>query len=299
MATWELQRRWETVRYLVYYLVENLVPPELIPGVDIIDFSCGLGDLSAYMAAHGPASLIATSPEATTPPPYLPTSATHLEDVPADRIAERLPAASADLFVARMVFQFPTVEDHHIDMDGMLAQVYRVLRPGGRLIICSHQYTELDPHLEAAWPEPVETYFERLLATHDGPHHDYLAGLIELIQTIGIPPREGSHGQTGFGLKPSMAIDSFLQAGFQIERTAELEEFTFPIGLSREMAKRPEYYAQLAERVFATKQRHIQTPAFADKYQRPQVLRAILDELKPLHPFVTIPIFSIQACKPS
>ena len=299
MATWELQRRWETVRYLVYYLVENLVPPELVPGADIIDFSAGLGDLSAYMAGRAPRSLIATSPEAAAPPPHLPANATHLEDVPADKIAARLPAASADLFVARMVFQFPTVEDHHIDMDGMLAQVYEVLRPGGRLIICSHQYTELDPHLEANWPEPVGAYFERLLAAHEGAHRDYLSGLIELIQTIGIPPREGSHGQTGFGLKPSMAIDSFVRAGFQIERAAELEEFTFPIGLSRELAERSDYYADLAEQVFAIKQRHIQTPAFADKYQRPQVLRAILHENKRLQPFLTIPIFSIQAIKPS
>ncbi len=95
MSTWELQRRWETVRYLVYYLVENLVPPELIPGADIIDFSVGLGDLSAHMAGHAPRSLIATSPEAADPPPHLPTNATHLEDVPADQIAARLPAASA------------------------------------------------------------------------------------------------------------------------------------------------------------------------------------------------------------
>lgn len=299
MATWELQRRWETVRYLVYYLVENLVPPALIPGADIIDFSSGLGDLSAYMAAHDPRSLTATSPEASDPPPHLPVNASHLEDVPADQIAARLPAASADLFVARMVFQFPTVEDHHIDMDGMLAQVYQVLRPGGRLIICSHQYTELDPHIEAAWPEPVDAYFERLLAAHHGAHHDYLAGLIELIQTIGIPPREGSHGQTGFGLKPSMAIDSFVRAGFRIERAAELEEFTFPIGLSRELAERSDYYAELAEKVFAIKERHIQRPAFADKYQRPQVLRAILTEINQMHPFVTIPIFSIQAIKPN
>jgi SAM-dependent methyltransferase len=299
MATWELQRRWETVRYLVYYLVENLVPPKLIPGADIIDFSCGLGDLSAYMAAHDPASLIATSPEATAPPPHFPASATHLEGVSADQITAHLPAASADLFVARMVFQFPTVEDHHIDMDGMLAQVFQVLRPGGRLIICSHQYTELDPHLEGAWPEPVGDYFERLMSMHAGPHRDYLAGLIELIQTIGIPPREGSHGQTGFGLKPSMAIDSFLRAGFHIESTAEVEEFTFPIGLSRELAERPDDYAELAKQVFAIKQRHIQTPAFADKYQRPQVLRAILNEINSLHPFVTIPIFSIQARKAS
>lgn len=298
MATWELQRRWEIVRYLVYYLMEDLVPAELVRGKDVLDFSAGLGDLSAYMAEHGPRSLTATSPDKAPRPAQLPASAQHLNGVPAERIAGRLPAASVDLFVARMVFQFPTVEEHRIDVDGMLAQVYQVLRPGGRVIVCSHQYTELDPHMETTWQEPIQDYFQRLLAAHKDEHGDYLAAMIELIQTIGIPPREGSHGQTGFGLKSSMAVDSFVQAGFRIEQVAELEEFTFPVGLSRELAAREAYYADLAQRVYAIKQRRILSPEFADKYRRPQILRAILDEINQLHPFVTMPIFSIRAVKP-
>lgn len=298
MLTWELQRRWEIVRYLVYYLVEDLVPPDLIQGKDVIDFSAGLGDLSAYMAEQAPRTLIATSPDQAPRPPQLPASVQYLPDLPAERIGAQLPPDSADLFVARMVFQFPTEEEHHIDVDGMLAQIYRVLRPAGRLIIASHQYTELDPHLESTWPESVAAYFDKLLATHSGEHGDYLAGMVELIRTIGIPPREGSHGQTGFGLKASMAVDSFVRAGFQIESAAELEEFTFPVGLSREIAARETYYAELAQKVFAIKQRHIGSQAFADKYRRPQVLSAILNEINALHPFVSIPIFSIQAIKP-
>jgi hypothetical protein len=300
MSTWELQRQWEIVRYLVYYLVEDFVPSELISGKDIIDFSAGLGDLSLYMAEHNPRSLTATSPDDFPPPTRI---ASHPEikyrpAVPARSISMCFPEESCDLFVARMVFQFPTQEGHYVDVDGMLSQIYSILRPGGQLLICSHQYTELDPQLESRWPEPMESYFERLLQHHQGDKGAYLAGLVELIQTIGIPPREGSHGQTGFGLKPSMAVDSFVRAGFLIESAAELEEFTFPIGVSREILERPEYYAELAQEVFAIKAKHIQRPRFAEKYQRPEVLGEILNEINQFHPFVTIPIFSLLASKP-
>ncbi|MBE9478666.1 MAG: hypothetical protein IMY80_01770 [Chloroflexi bacterium] len=44
MTSWELQRNWEIVRYLVYYLVEDLVSPDQISGKDIVDFSSGLHD---------------------------------------------------------------------------------------------------------------------------------------------------------------------------------------------------------------------------------------------------------------
>ncbi|NOR89484.1 MAG: hypothetical protein GQ524_04440, partial [Anaerolineales bacterium] len=63
VTSWELQRNWEIVRYLVYYLVEDLVSPDQISGKDIIDFSSGLGDLSEYIYSHNPKSLIATSPD--------------------------------------------------------------------------------------------------------------------------------------------------------------------------------------------------------------------------------------------
>ena len=58
MTTWELYRNWDVVRYLVYYLVEDLVPPEFISGKDVIDFSSGLGDLSAYIAENSRVHLL-------------------------------------------------------------------------------------------------------------------------------------------------------------------------------------------------------------------------------------------------
>ncbi|MFV9673935.1 MAG: hypothetical protein ACNYZI_00975, partial [Anaerolineales bacterium] len=99
------------------------------------------------------------------------------------------------------------------------------------------------------------------------------------------------------GLKALMAVDSFVQAGFKIESAAEIEDFTFPVGISQDIATRKDYYRELGQRVFTIKQARIHSPAFADKYTRPAVLKTILQELNQLHPFVTVPIFKIQAVK--
>ena len=90
-----------------------------------------------------------------------------------------------------------------------------------------------------------------------------------------------------------------MRARFQIEEAAEIAEFTCPVGITTDLPTRPDYYRELAEQVFAIKRRHFLSPQFADKYQRPQVLQNVLKEIDALHPFVTIPIFRIQAVKPA
>jgi hypothetical protein len=164
------------------------------------------------------------------------------------------------------------------------------------LIVCSHEFTQLDDHPED-WDLPLERYLENLPVEHTGRHAARIQGLIELIEAIGLPPREGVHGQTGFGLKALMAVDSFVQAGFKIESAAEIEDFTFPVGISQDIATQKDYYRELGQQVFTIKQAIIHSPAFADKYTRPAVLKNILQELNQLHPFVTVPIFKIQAVK--
>ena len=298
VTSWELQRNWEIVRYLVYYLVEDLVSPDQISGKDIVDFSCGLGDLSEYIYSHNPKSLISTSADDVPSPVSLTGKPgfRFIANLHARMISEALEPNSADLFVARMVFQFPTEEGDCIDVDGMLTQIFSTLRPGGRLIICSHEFTQLDDHPED-WDLPLDGYLENLPGEHTGRHAARIQGLIELIEAIGLPPREGVHGQTGFGLKALMAVDSFIQAGFKIESAAEIEDFTFPVGISQDIATRKDYYRELGQQVFTIKQARIHSPAFADKYTRPAVLKTILQELNQLHPFVTVPIFKIQAVK--
>ncbi|MGD8865508.1 MAG: hypothetical protein PVI81_07945 [Anaerolineales bacterium] len=298
MTSWELQRDWDIVRYIVYYLIEDLVPPELIPGRHIVDFSSGLGDLSEYIYANKPASLTATSPDDVPPPSALDGKSAFrfLTCVHARQIDKRIEAQSIDLFVARMVFQFPTDEHDRIDVDGMLAQIHSILRPGGRLVMCSHEFTQLDEHPDDR-DLPFDEYLYELPSHHEGRSALRIRGLVEMIESIGIPPREGVHGQTGFGLKGIMAVDSFVQCGFEIESTAEIEDFTFPVGISRDLSIRKPYYRDLAERVFKIKQAHINSPLFEDKYKRPSVLRNVLTEISKLHPFVTVPIFKIQAVK--
>ncbi|MBW8010353.1 MAG: class I SAM-dependent methyltransferase [Chloroflexi bacterium] len=298
-TSWELLRDWEIIRYLVYYLIEDFVHAHLIPGKDVLDFSAGLGDLSTYIAQNQPKSLIATAPEDIEPAPALLAlqEVTFLSNLPAIEISSKLPPNSVDLFLARMVFQFPTDEADRIDIDGMLAQIYTVLRPGGRIIIASHEYTELDDHPDD-WNLALEDYLREVVADRSGRHKTHLKGLIELIRAIGLPPREGIHGQTGFGLKSLMAVDSFVQAGFTIEDSAEIEDFTFPVGLTSQLLDRKDYYRDLGEKIMAIKRAHILTPEFEGKYTRPQVLQSILREINQLHSFVTIPIFRIQARKP-
>ncbi|MGD2058807.1 MAG: class I SAM-dependent methyltransferase [Anaerolineales bacterium] len=298
MTSWELQRNWDIVRYIVYYLIEDLVPPDLIPGRDIIDFSAGLADLSEYIYAHKPGSLTATSPDSELPDSFLHDRPgfRFLTGFQASQIDERLDANSVDLFIARMVFQFPTDEKDRIDVDGMLSQIHTVLRPGGRLIMCSHEFVQLDEHPDDRGL-PFDQYLQKIPSHHTGRSAQRIRGLVELIQSIGIPPREGVHGQTGFGLKGLMAVDSFVKCGYQIENAAEIEDFTFPIGISRDLTERRSYYQNLAEQVFQIKKTHINTPAFGDKYRRPTILRNILMEISKLHRFVTVPIFKIQARK--
>jgi SAM-dependent methyltransferase len=296
MTSWELQRNWDIVRYLVYYLVEDLVPADLIPDRDVIDFSGGLGDLSEYIYTHRPASLLTTSPDDNAPSPKLTGKPgfRFQANLQAGEINKKIPSGSADLFIARMVFQFPTDEKDRIDVDGMLAQIHDILRPGGRLIMCSHEFTQLDDHPDDR-EFPFDAYLESLASHQAGQSTERIQGLIEMIQSIGIPPREGVHGQTGFGLKALMAVDSFVRCGFQIESAAEIEDFTFPVGISQDFHQRPEYYRDLAEQVFIIKRRYISSPEFANKYARPTILKQILKEINQLHPFVTVPIFRIQA----
>jgi hypothetical protein len=297
MTSWELHHNWNIVRYLVYYLIENLVPPEIILGKDVIDFSAGLGDLSKYLYDNHPKSLTSTSPDGIAPDMLgKNTNYNFIPNLPAQDLSKKLRPSSADLFVARMVFQFPTEQQDKIDVDGMLNQIFDILRPGGEIIICSHEFTQLSD-LKEDWDKPLSDYLASLPDKFLGERKQEIIGLIELIETIGLPPREGVHGQTGFGLKGIMMIDSFVRAGFRIKTAGEIEDFTFPVGISNEFPSNNQKFQDISEQVFAIKQKHILSPNYQDKYLRPSVLKTILSEINLLHNFVSVPIFKIHAIK--
>ena len=111
-----------------------------------------------------------------------------------------------------------------------------------------------------------------------GAREKTISGLIELIETIGLPPREGVHGQTGFGLKPLMCVDSFIRSGFRPTYCGEIEDFTFPIGLQKALktGEGMDRFEKMAPQVFEIKKKWICSSEYRDKYKRPQIFQNIL-----------------------
>ena len=294
------------MRPFVYYQRENLVPEGLVTGRDVIDFSAGLGDLSAYISSLDPWSLIATAPEEHAPrPSLLPDSVEWKTGVGAGLIAEMLGEASADVILARMVIQFPTVEKDAVDVDEILRQMRSVLREDGSLVITTHaffslpqfrsDYSRADDYLAA-----VETDVRPLLDAKDSFTRGVAqetAGLIELVRYLDLPPRDGPFGATGFGLKIPMLVNSFVKQGFTVNSVEVIEPFTFPIGLQETIADNAVPAAELGEHVMSIKHRYLTSVEATDPYQRPAVLAAMIAEIRELLPVTAVPIVRVVATK--
>jgi hypothetical protein len=303
---WEHARDWMAMRPFVYYQRENLLPDDLVEGRDVIDYSAGLGDLSAYVWSLGPSSLIATAPEQYAPrPSLLPDSVEWKTGVAAGRIADALPEASADVILARMVIQFPTMESDAIDVDGILRQMHTVLREQGSIVITTHSYFSLprfegDHSGEENHLEVVEAGIAPLLDTEDAFTRGVAretAGLIELVRFLNLPAREGPFGTTGFGLKTPMLVNSFVNEGFTVEAVEEIEPFTFPTGLPGSIAGQSKSLTELGESVMAIKHRHLRSVDAADPYTRPAVLADMISEIRMLLPVTAVPIVRLIATK--
>jgi SAM-dependent methyltransferase len=273
-TTWESERSWHLMRWLVYYLLEDLIPPEMAAGADVLDFSAGLGDLSRYMSGAGARSVLATRPEELAGE----DGVEWLTGVATGNVVERLGDRTFDLVVARMVFQFPTWEGDRADPDTMLAEFAHVIRPGGRLVVAFHEFVAIED--EPYGPEIPDV--EEVLAARPD-----LAGVVRFLN---LPPREGPFGQTGFGLKVPMFVSSVATNGYVIESASHVEAFTFPLHLDRYsdadlQALVPEVM-ELKARCLA----HV-----ADPYDRPAAIRSMLSELAPKMPHVAWPIVRIVA----
>jgi len=307
MGTWESQRGWEIARRLVYYLVEDFVPPVWIEGRNVVDFSVGLGDFSAYLAEQGALSVIATAPERDRErPQLLPSTARWLTGVTANRIAQDLPPNSTDLFCARMVFQFPTWEGDRADPDLMLAHIAEVLAPGGRVVLAVHEFFGLGPpgqrHTHEA-KHPLDGMRELTGSVNENAHPlaraeaKRLSGLAELVEFLGLPPREGPLGETGFGLKTPMLVESIIKAGLEIEHAEHIEPFTFPYGLLDQIGTDMARIDTIADRVFEVKRRYL-SETDLNPYDRPSLIRRLLNEIAEIIDVIPVPIIRIVGRKP-
>lgn len=264
------------MRYLVYYLVEDFVPTQMAHGTDAIDFSAGLGDLSRYLLASGARSVMATLPETEVP---LGDDIEWRGGIAAGQLGDAFAPASFDLATARMVFQFPTWEGDAADPDTLTEEFARILRPGGRLVLAFHEFAGFE-EVPSPGPQPD---VDAMLAGAD-------SGRAALVRYLGLPPREGPSGESGFGLKVPMLVTTLQGHGFDIETAEHPEPFTFP-NLADTLGD--EELEALGRRVMAVKRRYLASPI--PPYERPGVIREMLVELSSLFDFVTWPIVRIVA----
>lgn len=306
LPAWERARQWRVLRRFVYYLMEDFLPPMWIPGSRLVDFSGGAGDLAVYATEHGAAEVTITVPdEDGRRPAGLPEEVRFLPGVTASNLADRLPPSSVDLFCARMVFQFPTWEGDRADPDTMLAAIAGVLAPEGRAILAVHEFFPLQRYPSVAAEFDADRMLDRLDRLAEGTGQDELAraeaqrlaGLVELVRTLGLPPREGPAGETGFGLKVPMLVESLVRAGLDIERAEHVEPFTFPVGFERMLHDDPDVTAARADQVYAAKRRAFADPDI-DPYARPARVRELLEEVASITPIVWVPIIRLVGRKP-
>lgn len=265
------------MRPLVYYLIENFAPPAMVKGRDVLDFSAGLGDLSRYMIDAGARSVVPTLPEPKAP---VGDGLDWRAGVAAGRLAAVFDAGSFDLATARMVLQFPTWEGDRVDPDTLAEEFARVLRPSGLLVLAFHEFIPFEPTPSAAPPPSVEEMLEGA-----DP------GRAALVRYLGLPPREGPSGESGFGLKVPMMVTTLQNRGFDIAKADHPEVFTFPtdIGLVDESTME-----RMGVEAMALKRRYLADPDI-DDYERPAAIRRMLVELSRLYRFATWPMVRIVA----
>jgi SAM-dependent methyltransferase len=296
------------MRPFVYYLMEDFVPPSWVKGTRAVDFSAGLGDLTAYLLDNQAAHVIATVPEADFTPPLRHDRMEWRTDVLASRIADSIEPNSVDLFCARMVFQFPRWEDEGVDVDVMLRQIHQVLAPGGRVVVATHAFFPLQNYPSLANEHDSELLLARLRAMADeapGDAHEMLVedarrlgGLVEMVQYLGLPPRWSDTARTGYGLRVPALVNSFLQAGYDLEVVEDVEPFTYPLATWQRFATDEEEIRRLGEKVLAMKAERLARPDALDPYERPGIIAGMLDEIRRHVDVVTVPIVRIAARKP-
>jgi SAM-dependent methyltransferase len=257
--------------------MEDFVAPSMADGADVLDFSAGLGDLSRYLRRAGARSVVSTLPEANSPAD---DDLDWRTGIAAGQVADSFETATFDLAVARMVFQFPTWEGDASDPDTLAEEFAEILRPGGRLVIAFHEFEPFERIPAIGAPPDVEVLLESV-----DP------GRAALVRYLGLPPREGPLGESGFGLKVPMLVTTLQNRGFDIEAADHPEPFTFP---SEVESMSGSQLIDLGEKAMELKRRYLSDPDVS-AYDRPAMIRAMLVELNDLYSFVTWPIVRLVA----
>jgi ubiquinone/menaquinone biosynthesis C-methylase UbiE len=171
------------------YPREALEPLALTPGLEVLDLAAGTGKLTRRLAESG-ATVTAVEPVAEMRA-ALPDSVRAL-----DGTAEAIPAkdGSVDLVTVAQAF-------HWFDGDAALAEIHRVLRPGGRLALVWNRRVE-DAPVNEAIEEIVEPYragapthrddswrpaFER--TTRFGPLEEHVFATEQVLDADGLAAR--------------------------------------------------------------------------------------------------------------
>lgn len=197
---------------------------------DVLDIACGEGYGSAMLAAHARSVCgVDISPEAVAHATATYAGIKGLRFIPGDAAAIPLPDDSVDLVVS-----FETIE-HHDRHQEMLAEIRRVLRPDGILIISS----------------PNRTVYSELAGYHNEFHvkeldfAEFDAVLKTQFPTVEYFGQRLAVGSSIFTLKPdscTATVDAFTDTGNEVvERAASLHDpiyFIAVAGMSAEQLRR-------------------------------------------------------------
>jgi SAM-dependent methyltransferase len=141
-------------------------------GADVLDYGCHMGWFSERIASAGPASItgIDISPEAIAEARAARGHLGRFEVM--DAMAMSLPDASFDLVVGRAIL-------HHLDIDRAVAEIDRVLRPGGHALFMEPLGDNPSAKLYRALTPAARTSDERPLARGDIARADARFGSAE------------------------------------------------------------------------------------------------------------------------
>ncbi|GAB2555928.1 glycosyltransferase [Rhodanobacter koreensis] len=198
----------------------------LAEGRDVLDIACGEGYGSAMLAAHAKSVCgVDISPEAVAHATAAYAGIEGLRFIPGDAAAIPLPDNSIDLVVS-----FETIE-HHDRHEEMLAEIRRVLRPDGILIISS----------------PNRVVYSELAGYHNEFHvkeldfAEFDAVLKAQFPTVEYFGQRLAVGSSIFTLEPdshTVTVDAFTDTGSEVvERAASLNDpiyFIAVAGMSAE-----------------------------------------------------------------